>query len=126
MAENAVNAEPAGYLEACEEALHECQHCAAECVKEGMVDCALLCLDCADACGAALSVMARESAHHGDSCTLCVHLREACAAECEKHAGKHGHWRQRAEVCRQCASELQQARDRSPRLTSAGVSSSAR
>lgn len=49
MAENAVNAELADCIEACEECVHECQHCAAECIKEGMTDCALLDLDCADA-----------------------------------------------------------------------------
>lgn len=105
MAENAVNAHLAACIEACEEALHECQHCAAECIKEGMAECALLDLDCADACAAALNAMARESAHHGDFCALCAHLCEACATECEKHGGTHGHCKRCAEACRRCAAE---------------------
>ncbi|MBX9626693.1 MAG: four-helix bundle copper-binding protein [Gemmataceae bacterium] len=30
---------------------------------------------------------------------------EACAAECETHAGTHGHCRRCAEACRRCAAE---------------------
>ena len=98
-----------GCIEACEEALHQCQHCAGHDIREGnMVECALICLDCADACAATLKAMARGSMHHGDFCALCAHLCEECAAECEKHADHHEHCRKCAEACRKCAEECKQ------------------
>ncbi|MBA4066892.1 MAG: four-helix bundle copper-binding protein [Isosphaera sp.] len=105
MSENAVKAELTACIEACEECLHQYQHRAVECINEGMADCTLLDLGCADACAAALNAMARESAHHGDFCALCAHLCEACATECEKHASKHGHCRRCAAECKKHATE---------------------
>jgi hypothetical protein len=96
-------------IEALEECVHQCQHCVAHDVKEGghMAVDALLCLDCADACSAALNALARGSQHHGDFCKLAAHLCGLCATECEKHAGEHQHCAKAAAACRACAAECQ-------------------
>jgi hypothetical protein len=91
-------------IEACEEALHYTQRCAAADIREldpAMAQCALLCLDCADICAATLNVLARHSPHHGDFCAVCAHICRACAAECAKH--DHDHCRQCKAACELCA-----------------------
>ena len=92
-------------IEAVEEALHASQHCASHDIREGHTGCALINLDCADACAATLNALARHSAHHGDFCALCAHLCDEAASECEKHADQHEHCRMCAEACRKCAAE---------------------
>ena len=94
-------------IEACEEALHACQECAAHDIREGSHGdngaCALLNLDCADICAATLNVLARRSPHHGDFCAVCAHICKACAAECAKHADKHEHCKRCQAACEACA-----------------------
>lgn len=97
-------------IEACEEALHACQECAAADIREGgtdMATCTLLALDCADICAATLTVMARGSAHHGDFAALCAHMCRACAAECAKHAEHHDHCARCQKACEACAVECE-------------------
>lgn len=91
-------------IEACEEALHACQECAAADIREGGdAQCALINLDCADICAATLNALARGSQHHGDFCALCAHLCRVCAQACEIHAGKHAHCKRCQEACEACA-----------------------
>ena len=95
-------------IEACEEAIHACQECAAADIREGMADmanCALLNLDCADICAATMNALARGSVHHGDFCALCAHICRAYAAECAKHADKHEHCARAQQACEACAAE---------------------
>lgn len=91
-------------IEACEEALHACQECAAADIRDAQADragCALINLDCADACAATLNALARRSSHHGDFCALCAHVCRTCAAECAKHT--HAHCLRCKEACERCA-----------------------
>jgi hypothetical protein len=95
-------------IEACEEALHASQECAAHDIREGGQHddngaCALLNLDCADICAATLNALARRSAHHGDFCALCAHICRTCAAECAKHAETHEHCARCQKACEACA-----------------------
>ncbi|EER60237.1 protein of unknown function DUF326 [Acidovorax delafieldii 2AN] len=106
-------------IEACEEALHACQECAAHDIRESghgdMGACALLNLDCADICAATLNALARRSPHHGDFCALCAHVCRTCAAECAKHAGEHAHCARCQQACEACASACEQhASERHP------------
>ncbi len=91
-------------IDACEEALHACQACAAYDIRDaspGMAQCSLINLDCADACAATLNALARHSDHHGDFCALCSHLCRVCSEECGKH--DHQHCRKCKEACDRCA-----------------------
>ncbi len=92
-------------IEACEEAIHACQECAAADIREGDGDCALINLDCADICSATMNALARGSVHHGDFCRLCAHICRACAAECAKHAEHHAHCARCQQACEKCAAE---------------------
>lgn len=95
-------------IEACEEALHACQECAAADIRDpdpAMAQCSLLNLDCADICAATLNVLARRSEHHGDFCAVCAHLCRACAEECSQH--EHEHCARCKEACERCAAECE-------------------
>jgi hypothetical protein len=93
-------------IEACEEALHACQACAAADIREGGgAQCALINLDCADICAATMNALARGSEHHGDFCALCAHMCTVCAQACAPHAGKHQHCAQCQKACEVCAKE---------------------
>lgn len=92
-------------IEACEEALHACQACAAADIREGSSHCALINLDCADICAATMNALARGSDHNGDFCSLCVHICRACANVCAKHAGTHAHCAACQAACEKCAEE---------------------
>jgi hypothetical protein len=91
-------------IEACEEALHACQECAAADIREGgHTQCALINLDCADICAATLKALARKSEHHGDFCAICAHLCRKCAEACALHADKHEHCARCQQACEACA-----------------------
>lgn len=92
-------------IEACEEAIHACQTCAAADIREGSAQCALINLDCADICSATMNALARRSAHHGDFCKLCAHICRQCAAACAVHAQAHAHCAQCQSACEKCAAE---------------------
>lgn len=91
-------------IEACEEALHACQECAAADIREKEdSQCALINLDCADICAATLKALARGSGHHGDFCALCAHLCRLSARACAPHADKHVHCKRCQQACETCA-----------------------
>ena len=91
-------------ITACQDALRACLDCAASDLSDvnpHMAQCALINLDCADACDATLKALARRSIHHGDFCALCQHLCRACAVECAKH--KTDHCLRCRQACEHCA-----------------------
>jgi hypothetical protein len=91
-------------IEALEECVHACSDCASHDIREGnMVECALICLDCADICAATLKVMARHSAHHGDFAKLAAHICRECATQCSRH--DHEHCKRCAVACETAATE---------------------
>lgn len=94
-------------IEACEEAIHACQTCAAADIREGTAHCALINLDCADICAATLNALARRSEHHGDFCKLCAHICRQCAAVCAAHARTHDHCAKCQAACENCAAECE-------------------
>lgn len=94
----------AACIEACEEAMHASQACAAADIKEGgSASCALINLDCADICAATLNALARGSDHHGDFCALCAHICTVCAQACAQHAAQHVHCAACQAACEACA-----------------------
>ncbi|MDN3563558.1 four-helix bundle copper-binding protein [Paeniroseomonas aquatica] len=61
-----------------------------------LLDCAQICVTCAD-------FMTRSSPHHAHICRECADICEGCATLCEAHADPDGTFKRCAEVCRQCA-----------------------
>lgn len=96
-------------LEACVECLVACEMCADACLDESdpkmLAQCIRLDRDCAEACAAAVRVMARGGPLAAALCRACADACDACAAECEKHAAHHEHCRICAEACRRSAEE---------------------
>lgn len=93
-------------IEACEEAIHANQACAAADIREGSESqCALINLDCADICIATMNAVARGSERHGDFCKLCAHICRQCAIACAAHAKKHAHCAACQAACEKCAAE---------------------
>lgn len=96
-------------LEACVECVVACEMCSDACLDEKNVAELVMCIrldrDCAEACAAAVRVMARGGPLAAEMCTVCADACDACADECEKHAGHHEHCRICAEACRRCAQE---------------------
>ena len=103
----------AGRLAATIDALSDCaQACTADSAADlsdpnlaEMVECIRLCLDCADVCAAALSVLSRRRPHDVDVTLLveaCAAVCNSCAQECERHAKMHEHCRVCGEACRRC------------------------
>ncbi|WP_373058698.1 four-helix bundle copper-binding protein [Gemmatimonas sp.] len=94
-------------LAACVECLIACEMCSDACLDEKdvamMATCIRLDRDCAEACAAAIRVMARGGPLTAVLCGACADACDACAAECEKHAAMHDHCRMCAEACRKCA-----------------------
>jgi hypothetical protein len=91
-------------IEACEEAIHATQACAAADIRENAgANCALINLDCADICIATMNALARESVHHPDFCALCAHICTECAKACATHADKHAHCAACKAACEACA-----------------------
>ena len=94
-------------IEACVECLIACEMCSDACLDEPdvakMVMCIRLDRDCAEACAAAIRVMARGGPLAETLCRACADACDACGAECEKHAAHHEHCRVCAEACRRCA-----------------------
>jgi hypothetical protein len=97
--------EAMGAIQALKECIHKASHCAGHDIREGMTDCALLCLDCVDICTATLGAMTRHSPHHGDFAKVCAHICRECAAECKKH--DQDHCKECAAACEKCASECE-------------------
>jgi Domain of Unknown Function (DUF326) len=78
----------------------------AQSITRPCVECIRLCLDCADVCGTAASVITRLKAFDSaavrplpDGCATICNIR---GDECERHADLHEHCRLCAEACQRC------------------------
>lgn len=81
-----------------------CENCVSLCVNDGKpLSCCILCMDCADMCMLCFRLESHNSSQLKEACKLCAQFCEACAVECEKHAGYHAHCKACAEACRNCA-----------------------
>jgi hypothetical protein len=94
-------------IQACQECVTACESCATACLKEpdvkAMATCIQLCRDCADVCSLSAQLMARDSAHADQVCSVCAKICQACADECAKH--KMDHCQKCSEACQKCADE---------------------
>jgi hypothetical protein len=89
-----------------------CQSCADACLGEpevqSLVHCIRTDLDCADICATTGRVLLRQTSPDIDlvrsQLQACINACNACATECERHAGHHEHCRICAEKCRECES----------------------
>lgn len=99
-------------IEACVACLVACEMCSDACLDEkdaGMMKaCIRLDRDCADACAAAVRAMSRGGPLADALCRSCAEACDACATECEKHAGMADHCKLCAEACRACAKACRQ------------------
>lgn len=93
-------------LEALQNCITECNHCATACLNESDVKmlrkCIKLDLDCADICSLGAVLSARESEYANQILKECAKICKACAEECEKHTHME-HCKRCAEACRKCA-----------------------
>jgi hypothetical protein len=93
-------------LNALNDCVAECNHCAAACLEEHdvamLTKCIKLNIDCADVCQLTASLIARGSEHAQHLLKECVEICNACATECEQHSHME-HCRMCAQICRQCA-----------------------
>lgn len=85
-------------IAACFQCALICTACTDACLAEDMiadlVPCIRTDLACADICAATGAVITRQTATNaGISRSILKACRTACAEECEKHAGMHGHCR---------------------------------
>jgi hypothetical protein len=97
-------------LRACQRCEQTCTACADACLAEedvqGLRACIRLNLDCADACGALMRILSRQT--QGDWRAIRSQLQAVgeiaslCATECEAHGTAHRHCHICAEACREC------------------------
>ena len=81
-----------------------CENCVSLCINDGKpLSCCPLCMDCADICLLCFRLESHNSVNLKAAARLCADFCEACAVECEKHAGYHAHCKACAEACRKCA-----------------------
>ncbi|MFB9865300.1 four-helix bundle copper-binding protein [Rufibacter immobilis] len=92
-------------IDALQECILACEHCASACLQEEhvkmMARCIQLDRDCADICRLTATLLARGSVHGKHLLRECIEVCEACAAECAQH--DHDHCQACAEACRRCA-----------------------
>ena len=107
---------------ACFECAAVCTSCADACLAEqgvgDLATCIRLDLDCADVCVATGRLVTRlhkpNRALTEGMLRACVAACEACATECERHAGMHEHCRICAAACRHCAIACQDVLEQMP------------
>jgi hypothetical protein len=93
---------------ACTECLRECESCAHHCAHEvamGNKDhlhTLGTCADCADMCGTAAKVAARQGPMASIVCDSCAKACDTCGAACEKFPDDE-HMAKCAKTCRDCA-----------------------
>ncbi|MEU7296851.1 four-helix bundle copper-binding protein [Streptomyces exfoliatus] len=107
-------------IEECIACAQACTACADACLSEGMVGDLTKCIrtdmDCADICTATAAVLSRHTGYDANITraivAACQIACQACADECERHAGVHEHCRLCAEACRTCAQACAELQDR--------------
>ncbi|UYZ64885.1 four-helix bundle copper-binding protein [Hymenobacter weizhouensis] len=106
-------------LQALNECIAACEHCATACLQEDdvkmMVRCISLDRDCADICALTARFLARGSEHAQHLLRECAEICRACGQECEQHAAHAEHCRMCAEACRRCEEACMQAAGASAR-----------
>lgn len=98
-------------IKECFECAEICTICADACLAEPMVanlvECIVINQNCATICLATGTVLARQSKIDPDvarkQVQACLDACEACALECERHAGHMAHCEVCAASCRRCA-----------------------
>lgn len=81
-----------------------CENCVSVSIYDGKpLSCCPLCMDCADICMLLFRLEAHNSSWLKQLYGVCADICDACAAECEKHAGYHAHCRACAAACRKCS-----------------------
>jgi hypothetical protein len=99
---------PQSSLEIMTACIVECEHCAQSCMNEQMIDCARLCLDCAEFCRTAVTYILRESRLISQLARSGSAITEACAEECQKHNNEH---------CQKCARACREAMQEFSRIS---------
>lgn len=97
-------------IAACFDCAQSCTACADACLSEDMVadmaKCIRTNLDCSDVCTTTGNVLSRHTGYDANVTRAvleaCRTTCKACADECEKHGGEHGHCKVCAEMCRRC------------------------
>ena len=91
-------------INALNECVAACNHCASACLAEEGVKMMARCIQtdivCAEICSTTAKVIAFDSSLSQEMVDLCRKICSECAAECEKHDMEH--CRHCAEVCRRC------------------------
>ncbi|KAA9325119.1 four-helix bundle copper-binding protein [Hymenobacter busanensis] len=100
-----MHAQNQNLLQALNDCIAACEHCATACLQEQdvkmMARCISLDRDCADICALTARFVARGSEHAEHLLRECAEICRACAAECMRHQHME-HCRQCAEACRRC------------------------
>ncbi len=102
-----LSAAHAACAEACGACQRECDSCSSHCAHQlaaGKKEHALSlasCLDCADFCSAAASIVARGGPYAAVVCAACADVCASCAKECMKFSDDT-HMKACAEECRKC------------------------
>lgn len=102
-------------IEALIECAITCIQCADACLSEQevkpMVKCIRLDLDCADVCTAASRVVSRQTEYDPEVTRpvleACIRVCKSCSDECEGHGQHMDHCRLCAESCRRCVKACQ-------------------
>ncbi|MBA9078847.1 MULTISPECIES: four-helix bundle copper-binding protein [Rufibacter] len=92
-------------LDALQECILACEHCASSCLQEDnvkmMAGCISLDRDCADICRLTAAFLARGSEHGKHLLKECIEICQKCGDECAQHDAEH--CKQCAEACYRCA-----------------------
>ncbi|GAA4373556.1 four-helix bundle copper-binding protein [Hymenobacter koreensis] len=91
-------------LQALNDCVAACEHCATACLQEShvqmMARCIALDRDCADVCALTARLLARGSEHARHLMRECAEICKACGDECAQH--QHQHCQECAAACRRC------------------------
>ncbi|MGV3540933.1 MAG: four-helix bundle copper-binding protein [Rufibacter sp.] len=91
-------------LDALQECIIACEHCASACLQEDHVQMMARCIatdrDCADICRLTAAFLARGSEHGKHLLKECIEICQKCADECAKH--DHDHCQECAQACYRC------------------------
>jgi hypothetical protein len=97
-------------IEECAACAQACTACADACLAERgvaeLAKCVRTDLDCADICETTARTLSRHTGYDANitraQLRSCATVAQACADECERHAGMHDHCWLCAEACRRC------------------------
>ena len=104
-------------IDACFDCALACTGCAAACTRqkraEDLIRCIRLDLDCADLCETVARALSRQAQPDWELLRIevnaCARICEACAAECERHAGPFDHFATCAKACRNCIEQFRES-----------------